>query len=166
MTCGSPRRSASMSPANRKGYRMPGPRRVRRRPTAASHSTSPAARSKRLTMARGTPRRSRSRPSTASAIATGSSFADQGPVDLAQDLQALGVPRPFMLRARALDERAQSVRHRLEKASLVAREDAGPGGVGAEHAPGRIGASHDDGDAAHDAEVPDRPAPRRSPNCW
>ncbi len=75
ITCGSPRRRASMSPANRSGYRMAGPRRRRRRPTAASHSTSPVARSKRLTMARGTPRRSRSRKSTASAIATGSSFA-------------------------------------------------------------------------------------------
>ena len=37
-----------MSPASRNGYRMPGPRRMRLRPTAASHSTSPAARSKRL----------------------------------------------------------------------------------------------------------------------
>src|SRR6184192_3337461 len=74
-TCNSPLRKASTSPISASGKRTPGPRRTRRRPTAASHSTSPASRSNMFTMARGTPSRSRNCGSTAAAIAAGSSAA-------------------------------------------------------------------------------------------
>ena len=75
ITCSSPRASALTSPMSVSGKRTPGPRCSRRRPMAASHSASPASRSKRLTMARGTSRRSRSRFRAASAMATGASAA-------------------------------------------------------------------------------------------